>query len=256
MKNFIRTVLANETIKSPNSRINEILVTLSDETIMDFLSADGFKIVELEQQKRAQAKKEEEERAQAKKEETTKDILSEFQNLSGAKFVGFEYRNKRNELSNYTILSNISYSNWIDKKILVLDSLNTADFNDIATAHKDERVTADLVAQAAEKLLSSLLNNKTKETASNQSKAQSDTYHNLGGGVRQHKETEKYYAYGFLIKKTVIEIGEAKKKVNSKPLTLAQNAIEKHCNFSVFVSLEIEKPETVVNITGGTYQAG
>jgi hypothetical protein len=250
MKNFIRQTLANETIKSSNSEsaLLKILDTLSDDDVLAFLSADGLALVEAEKKRIEDAKKPKQKTA------PMKNLINEFRNLSGAKFVGFEYRNAQGELSHYTMLSNISYGNWVDKKIAILEILDEIDFADIATAHEDERITPELVSEAKIKLLEALIKNKNKETASNQSKAQNEAYVSVGGGVRLHLESKKYQAFGFLVSRKVIEKGEPKKPVNSKPLTLAKNAIEKHCGFSKFITINIEKPETVVNITGGTYQ--
>ena len=179
-----------------------------------------------------------------------KNVLSEISNLKGAKFVGLQYRNKQNELSKYVVLVGISYENWVNKKIAALESLETTDLQSIAL---DKNISIDVVNEAKESLLSSLLKNKNEETASNQSKGQKDAYLPLESGARLHLESKNIQVYGLLVSKTVIEAGEPKKPVKSKDLTIAKKAIEKYLNFSAFVTFNIENEETIINITGNTF---
>lgn len=179
-----------------------------------------------------------------------KDFLNELKSSKGAKFVGIEYRNKQNELSKYVVLVGISYSNWVDKKIVALSSMESSDFESISI---DKGFDLATIIEAKNSLLDALNKNKNKETASNQSKAQNDTYTTLASGLRMHIETKDFQLYGLLISKTVIEKGEPKKAVNSKDLTLAKRAIESYLNFSFYVTLKVENEETVINMTGNTF---
>jgi len=183
-----------------------------------------------------------------------KNVINEFRANKSARFVGFDYTNKQNEKSNYVVLCGVDYGNAVDKKIKALESLDANDLIDIAKLNPLFNV--DIVATAASKLLEALIKNKNKETASNQSKGQNDSYATVGGrsGIRLHLETKKLYAYGFLIKRTVLKAGDPKKPVNSSALTLAKRAIEKHLGFPTFVNLEIEKEDTVIKLNKKEFQ--
>lgn len=179
-----------------------------------------------------------------------KGLLNEMHNSKGAKFVGLEYTNKQNETSKYVVLVGISYENWTNKKLVALQAMCNNDFESIAL---DKNLSVDVVKEGQTKLIESIVNNKNKQTASNQSKAQNETYITLESGARMHIETKQIQVYGLLISKTVLVEGEPKKKVNSKDLTIAKKAIEKYLNFSAFVTFNVENENTIINITGNTF---
>jgi len=179
-----------------------------------------------------------------------KNVLNELKDSKGCKFVGLEYTNKQNETSKYTVLVGVSYENWINKKIQAIESL---DQNDLKTISINKNIDLDIVETAKDELLTSLVNNKNKETASNQSKGQNEVYISLKSGARMHLESKTIQVYGLLINRKVIKAGEPKKKVNSRPKTIVKKAIEKYLNFSKFVTFNIENKDTVINMTGNTF---
>jgi hypothetical protein len=179
-----------------------------------------------------------------------KGLLNEMANFNGAKFVGLEYTNKQNETSKYVVLVGISYHNWTEKKLNALKSMQSNDFQSIAL---DKNIDIEIIKEAQTNLIESLENNRNKVTASNQSKAQNESYITLESGARMHIDTKQIQVYGLLISKTVLVAGEPKKKVNSKPLTIAKKAIEKYLNFSAFVTFNVENENTIINMTGNTF---
>jgi hypothetical protein len=166
--------------------------------------------------------------------ETKKDLISKqvaqiiakFATLKGAQFIGIrEYQSKTTgEVSNYVINANFSYGNAVNKDITTLSSATESDFLDLA---KQTGFNIDLIKQAHENVLNSLLKNKDTETQSNQSKAQQDTYYPVTNSIKMHLETRQLYIYALSVNKLVLKKGEYK-TVKSKDLTLAQNAVKKH----------------------------
>ena len=187
-----------------------------------------------------------------------KNVLNEMKELKGSKFVGAEYTNKQNERSKYVCLVGISYNNWTIKKENALLSLENEDFksilNGLSEKYPTKNITIEDVQIGVNDLVNSIQKNRDKETASNQSKGQNDAYTSLTNGTRLHNDSKKVQLYGLLISKTVITKGEPKKPVNSGIKVLCKNAISKYLNFSAFITLNIENDETVINITGSTYQ--
>jgi hypothetical protein len=132
------------------------------------------------------------------------------------------------ELANHVILCNFSYKNAVLRDLSKLQNSTIADVEAIA---KNCSMPIELVNEAIEKLKNSFINNMNKETASNQSLAQKDTFTVISEAVKVHNETKQIYIYGLAISKKVIEKGEYK-TVNSRPLTVAQNEVKKYFNFS------------------------
>ena len=132
------------------------------------------------------------------------------------------------ELSNHVILCNFSYKNAVLRDLSKLQNCN---INDIQTIANNSGLPIDLINEAIEKLKTSFINNMNKETASNQSIAQKETFTVISDAVKVHNETKQIYIYGLAVSKKVIEKGEYK-TVNSRPLTIAQNEVKKFFNFS------------------------
>lgn len=134
----------------------------------------------------------------------------------GCKFVTFLYTSKgTGETSKYQINFGIS--------------------NKAACEHDREALLAYVPQNALEEtakaeLLESLT--ETIEEGVSRSYTQVDTYDYIGKGIRQHKQTGEIYIDGFVQSKEVISPAtNPKKPVNSRPLTLAKNAIKKACDF-------------------------
>lgn len=159
-----------------------------------------------------------------------KAIIEKFANLNGSQFVGIKaYRSSTtNELANHVVIANFSYYNAVQKDLKALKEATNEDIKAIATANNFD---ASLVRQAIEKLAQSFENNLNPETKSNQSKAQEEVYEPINQCMKVHILTGKIFVYAMSISKQVIEAGEYK-SVNSRDLTLAQNAVKKYFNFS------------------------
>jgi len=134
----------------------------------------------------------------------------------GCKFMSFLYTSKgTGETSRYLINFGINYRNACDSDKTVLEVYEPS---------------SDLEIQAKGEMLKSLT--ETLVEGVSQSYTQKDTFDHLGKGIRQHRESGEIYVYGFIQnKEQVAPPTIEKKKVNSRPLTLAKKSIEKACDF-------------------------
>lgn len=157
-------------------------------------------------------------------------LIENFSNLVGTSFVGVNsYLAKTSgELANHVILANFDYSKAVKKDIAKLENATALKLQAIS-----EKIGVDIatVNEAHKELLSAFVKNQSNDTKSAQSKAQSDLYVNICPAVRLNTETMKLHVYGLAISKQVIEKGTYK-SVNSRPKTIAKNAIKKALNFS------------------------
>lgn len=158
-----------------------------------------------------------------------KMIVAMFSTLNGSKFVGVrEYLSKTSgEVANHVVNVNFSYGNAVKKDLKALQCATKKDIQAIAK----NGFSIELIEQAIAKLSTSFINNMNKETASNQSKAQNDAYIKINDCVKYCIETKEIMFYAMAISKKVIVPGTYK-TVKSRELTLCQNAIKKHFDFS------------------------
>ena len=164
-----------------------------------------------------------------------KRIVSKFSELNGTSFVGIpEYTsgtsNKKcivPEVANHVINAGFSYGNAVEKDLKALKGATEKDVEAIAK----EGFTPELVKIAIAKLTQSFENNQNKETASAGSLAQQDAYIQITPSVKLHVETGKLHIYGLTVQKKVIVKG-VYQPTNSRELTLCQNAVKKHFDFS------------------------
>jgi len=151
---------------------------------------------------------------------------------NGATFLGIrEYKSvTTEEIANYVVISNFSYANAIAHDMKALQALTATD---IVSISKLTKLSIELIEQAKNKLYDSFVKNQSKETQSNQSKAQNDTYIKINEAIKIHKETERIYLYALSHHKTEIKPAnpELVKKSNPRELTKAQNVVKKYCNF-------------------------
>jgi len=160
-------------------------------------------------------------------EQLIKAIIALFVQFNGTTFVGLTYTNKNGETAKHVINVGFSYANAVKKDLAKLQGTN------IENLSKAINFPIDLVQTAVNKMIDSFVKNQNEETQSNQSKAQQDLYIHVPGvtGVKINKETKKIHIYAMAIHKEIIVKGEYK-EVNSRELTLCQNAIKKHLNFT------------------------
>jgi len=179
-----------------------------------------------------------------------KNIVSTFTNLNGTSFVGVKgYLSKTTgELSNHVINVNFSYGNAVARDLKALQSTKESDI--LAVIEKG--FSKELVLKAIAKLSTSFINNQNKATQSNQSKAQENIYVKINNAMKLNIETGLIHLYAMGISKKVITKGTYK-TVNSRELTLCQNAIKKYFNFSTskYRNFIIDNNQLVsINISG------
>ena len=163
---------------------------------------------------------------------TLKTLVS-VKNIKGASFIGIRgYENKQGEISDYTLLANVSYENMLVndlRKLVDLDLTNLF-----------EKYELDLVQKPYGELLESYTKRLSDETTKIKllaqgdetivrSQAQFDAYINLGNGLRINKETNELHVYGLIARKKVIKSIEYK-EVKSRLNTIIKNEISKLAN--------------------------
>lgn len=160
-------------------------------------------------------------------EQLIKAIIALFVQFNGTTFVGLTYTNKNGEVAKHVVNVGFSYANAVKKDLQKLQGAN------IENLSKAINYPIELVQTAVNKMIDSFVNNQNEETQNNQSKAQKDSYIHIPGvnGVKINKETKQIHIYAMAIYKEVIVKGEYK-PVNSRELTLCQNEIKKHLNFT------------------------
>ena len=127
------------------------------------------------------------------------------------------YRNAAAEISDYSIVFNVSYENSLKKSILLLKDLIPSD--DIEALAKEQLIVS------YEKSLLSLESTPFEELEDNyiHFKDESGKYIK---GVKYHKASNTTHLYGFIVHKKVIIPGSYA-KVKSSPLTLAKTKLGK-----------------------------
>ena len=183
-----------------------------------------------------------------------KAIVNTFSELNGSQFVGIkEYTSKTSgETANHVVIANFSYGNAVEKD---LNALRNATNEDCVNIAQSGGFSLALVEEAINKLKASFENNKDSETASAGSLAQKDAYIQITNSIKYHIETRKIHIYALHISKQVLVEG-VYKQVNSRELTLAQNAVKKYFNFSTskYRQFIVEKDMlTGVNVSGEKY---
>ncbi len=158
-----------------------------------------------------------------------KMIIAMFANLNGSSFVGIKgyTSSTTGEVANHVVNANFSYGNAVEKDLKALKGATDEDVKAIA----DKGFTVDLVKMAIDKLRDAFIKNQNPETASAGSVAQSDAYVPITNSIKLHIETGKIHIYALAVSKQVLVEGEYK-AVNSRELTLCQNAVKKYFDFS------------------------
>ena len=159
-----------------------------------------------------------------------KMIIAMFANLNGSSFVGIKgyTSSTTGEVANHVVNANFSYGNAVEKD---LKALNGATNEDVMAISEKFGFAPELIKTAIIKLRDAFVKNQNPETASAQSVAQSDAYVNITNSIKLHIESGKIHIYALAVSKEVLVEGEYK-SVNSRELTLCQNAVKKYFNFS------------------------
>ena len=177
-------------------------------------------------------------------------LLRKFDSLNGAKYITINgYKSKTGEVANHNINVNVNIHNAKVKDLETLKKYPVAEL--LAIADK-AGADFDTAMQAVSELIVSKERNLTENDRTAQSKAQTDSYVQLGKGLKLHKDSMNIYVSGFANSKTIIVEGEHK-SVNSKPKTLVKKAIEKTLKMSKFRNFNVGNADSLT-ITGDTIQ--
>lgn len=158
---------------------------------------------------------------------TVKAITKKFSKLNGSSFVGIKaYTAKTSgETANHVVNANFSYGNAVEKD---LNALVNADVEAISLKIG---FSEELTAQAVKNLRVAFECNKNEETASEQSIAMKNAFLPITNSIKLNLESGKLHIYALAVSKEILVAGEYK-KVNSREMTLCQNAIKKELNFT------------------------
>ena len=134
----------------------------------------------------------------------------------GCRFMSFLYTSKgTGETSKYQINFGIDYHAACAEDKVKLESYIPKD-------ELEETAKAEMIQSLTETLTLGVSSAYTNV----------DVFEPIGKGMKQHKETNELYLWGFVeSKQQVAPPTNPKKPVNSRPLTLAKKAIEKSCDF-------------------------
>jgi hypothetical protein len=160
------------------------------------------------------------------------ELIVKVKNIKGTSFVGVRnYENLKGEESNQTFNVGVTYANVLQYD---LNALRNFDIQTLADKHALTDLTkayAELIFSlekrtADEQTKADLL--KANDSTMKRSEAQSEAYIHIAKGLKAKLENDSMilYIYGFMVRKTILKNGEYK-QVNSRPLTLAKNAITK-----------------------------
>ena len=157
---------------------------------------------------------------------TQNNIVSELSKLRpGSTFLTLKgYRNEHSEVSDYSIVFNISYKNALLKSILSLKDLVPE--NDLAAKAKQELI--DGYQNSLDKL-----ENTPFEELDNNYVHFKDENGNYIKGVKYHTESDTVHLYGFVVHKKILVPGNYPEK-NKRPLTIAKDKLRKLCPVSKF----------------------
>lgn len=160
-------------------------------------------------------------------------LISQIKTPSFIRIINYSNDKGGGEVANYTINIGIKFENakasdkaWLqDEKNLALVDFGSADIAVHATSARLEMLASHL-------------------KQNNQSKAQTDAYETLCPNVRLHKEKQRIYIYGFVVRKDVIVEGNYK-SVDSDTLTIAKRKIGDHLKATKFRQFAFDKLASV-----------
>jgi len=140
------------------------------------------------------------------------DALRAFANIDRPKFASFEYANEY-ERARVVVLLGVNLENTYNRDLRALRQAM-------------EIETDALRLQAIAECVASIENSLSKGIGNNDAYTNADTYEHLGANIKTHKETGELYVSGFLVKKIVLETFAQRPKKNSRPLTIAKDAVK------------------------------
>lgn len=148
---------------------------------------------------------------------------------SSTQFASFLYENAQHEKSKYVINLNVDYERVYREDLeLLKEQLNA--INEVIT-ESEMSEDQELEVKALQALISSYENSLEKGIGNNDNYTQKDVeyiYFKTKDGkiipnIKMHPDTGDVHVTGFLVKKVVVEAGDPKKPVNSRPLTIKKD---------------------------------
>ena len=160
-------------------------------------------------------------------------ILRAVGDLSGARFASFVYRAKgTGELARHTVLLGVDMRALVENDLVSVNAIYSAfpvgPLQSVADTWTRE-AAGNILSSLAVSLVGGLGNNPAYTHGAEARGEGNQTYvqsSDLPSGVLIHRETGAIYIHCLAHTKVVLEAGEYK-KVNSAPLTLAKQAVDK-----------------------------
>ena len=150
--------------------------------------------------------------------------LNAISGIKGCQFGSILYRSKSiNEIARYTVLLGFSYHNLMEKSLVEIKAILPT-------------LKTPLEIEAGNAILESINKTLTAHAAGQQNPdyTKLGMYTHLGNGININNNDGTWQVFGLLQSKTVISPGDPRKPVNSKPLTIAKNKIDKALSKSRF----------------------
>lgn len=145
------------------------------------------------------------------------DIFKTFMELRpNSTFISIsEYKNNRNEISNFGIVFHASYQNVLFKSLSIVSMF-------VPKNKTEEEAKFAIVKSLTKRLMK--LSKPIEEKEKDVYKHFKDADGKIISGIKFHKENKELHISGLEVKKEIISVGDLK-KVKSKPLTKAKNKI-------------------------------
>lgn len=148
-----------------------------------------------------------------------------------------EYKSKKS-------LSDIDINPNVDYQMLCFDSaIKLGNINPFTLVNLSKEYGADVVVEAYEEVMSSLVDSANGEnknynhSAENKINGQA-TYETVTKNIKESKESGRLYVQGTIINRSVIEVYE-NKPVNSKSKTIVKDLLKKSLPISKWIQLDI-----------------
>jgi hypothetical protein len=179
---------------------------------------------------------------------TQYDVVDALRRIHGARFVSFTYRSaETQELARYTLLLGVNMVTLYERDRDTLEALRPT--------------LQGLEADAADALLKSITESLEKGIGNNAAYThgadKGATYEAIAGapGLKINVNDGTLHVVGLVERKTVLEAGEPRKEVQSKPLTLAKRALERELRRSKIRQFRLPNL-TVAKMNGDTLELG
>jgi hypothetical protein len=154
-------------------------------------------------------------------------LIESLKKIKGASFASFTYQNSHGEIARHNVILGISYQTCLERSVKQLLALRRRN------ASKWDTTTSE----ACKALLASFAKSLTAIASGTQNEdyTKAENYVTIPGirGLTMNLNDCQLHLFGLSRSKTVIVAGEYK-EVNSKPLTLAKNALRRKLSIGKF----------------------